>query len=303
MEHLFGILSINKPRGRTSRDVVNHVQRLARPNKVGHAGTLDPLARGVLLVCLGQATRLVPYLQQQTKQYRGTFQLGLTSDTEDTEGEVTVIESAHRPHREEIMTLLPQFCGTIQQRPPAYSALKVKGRRAYDLARQGETVVLTERPVFVETICLVEYEYPQLILDITCGSGTYIRSLGRDIGEALGTGAVMSDLERTAIGKFQLQSACSIDHVTAQSLPQLMQPARTAVAHLPQVVLDEQACESIRHGREIAADALSPPQHHADNDAEVAAVNSQGHLVAILMPGHDCCWRPLRTFAQPANSR
>src|SRR5437868_5550844 len=139
---MFALLNVNKPAGITSRDVVNRLQRLVRPAKVGHAGTLDPLATGVLVVCLGQATRLIEYVQQMPKTYHGTFLLGRESDTEDIEGDVKELPNAPRPSRAEIDAALPQFVGRIEQRPPAYSALKVGGERAYDKARRGEAVVL-----------------------------------------------------------------------------------------------------------------------------------------------------------------
>src|SRR5262245_35406014 len=200
---MFGLLNIDKPAGLTSRDVVSRVQRLVRPQKVGHAGTLDPLATGVLVVAVGPATRLVEYVQRMPKTYQGTFLLGRTSDTEDVEGEVVELDSPPVPTRAEIDAALPRFIGTIEQRPPAYSALKVAGRRAHKLARRGEAVELAPRPVEIHAIELLRYEYPEMELRIDCGSGTYVRSLGRDVAEAVDTGAVMAALRRLAIGPFQ----------------------------------------------------------------------------------------------------
>ena len=201
---MFGLLNVHKPAGITSRDVVNRIQRVVRPVKVGHAGTLDPLATGVLVICLGSATRLIEYVQRMPKHYRGTFLLGRKSDTEDIEGEIEVLDAAPQPSIDEIHAALPQFVGTIRQRPPAYSALKVGGKRAYQLARAGQEVQLAARPIEVYSLSLQHYEYPEIVLDIQCGSGTYVRSLGRDLADGLGTGAVMSALERTAIGDFDL---------------------------------------------------------------------------------------------------
>jgi tRNA pseudouridine55 synthase len=207
---MIGLLNINKPTGKTSRDVVNHVQRLVRPAKVGHAGTLDPLATGVLVVCVGPATRLIQYVQQMPKRYRATFLLGCRSDSDDTELEVTPVD-APAATRSAIETALPNFVGTIQQRPPAFSAIKVKGKRAYDLARNGEQIQLEARPITIHGIDIVSYDYPELVLDIRCGSGTYIRSIGRDLAEQLGTAAVMSALERTEIGRFRATDAATLD--------------------------------------------------------------------------------------------
>lgn len=158
-----------------------------RPVKVGHAGTLDPLATGVLVVCLGPATRLIQYVQQLPKRYTGTFLLGRRSASDDIEEEIVELQNVAVPTIDEVLAVLPRFTGTIQQRPPIYSAIKVKGQRAYDLARAGQDLQLDARPVVIHDLRVVRYEYPELVLDIGCGSGTYIRSLGRDIAESLAT--------------------------------------------------------------------------------------------------------------------
>ena len=189
-----GLLNLNKPAGMTSRDVVNIVQRLSRPAKAGHAGTLDPLADGVLVVCVGSATRLIEYVQRMPKRYVGTFLLGRQSPTEDIEGEVTELPDAPVPTREQIEAAARRFVGRIEQRPPAFSALKIRGRPAYKLARQGKPVELAPRPVEIYRIEVKKYRYPELVLEIDCGGGTYVRSLGRDLAESLGTAAVMSAL-------------------------------------------------------------------------------------------------------------
>ena len=276
-KRLFGLLNVDKPAGLTSRDVVNRVQRIARGAKVGHAGTLDPLATGVLVLGLGPATRLVEYVQRMKKVYRGTFLFGRTSDTEDIQGTVVQLDDAPRPSRQQVEAALPQLIGTIQQMPPAFSALKVGGRRAYDLARRGQTVELKPRPVQVYSIRLLAYEYPELHLEITCGSGTYIRSLGRDLAEALGTGAVMSALERTAIGEFQLDNACRLDNLDEETLIDRLLPPRLAVSRLATVELDDDQIGRIMHGLAIEN------RWQCDGD-EVAAVNRTGQLVAILTP-------------------
>lgn len=202
-----GLLNLNKPAEMSSRQAVNLVERLTRPVRAGHAGTLDPLATGVLVVCVGAATRLIGYVQRMRKQYRGTFLLGRHSPTEDIEGEVTELPDAPHPTREQIVAAAAGFVGRIEQRPPAFSAIKVAGRRAYELARQGRQPELAARPVVIHAIEIAAYKYPELVLDVTCGSGTYIRLLGRDLAESLGTSAVMSALVRTSIGGFVLADA------------------------------------------------------------------------------------------------
>ena len=185
----FGILNVDKPTGITSRDAVNRVERLFGKVKCGHAGTLDPLATGVLVICVGPATRLIQYVQRLPKQYRAVFQLGRESVTDDVEGEVELVAGAPEPTRAEIEAALPQFLGDILQRPPAHSAIKVDGQRAYDLARRGEEFELPARTISIYRLEVLRYEYPELELAIECGSGTYVRSLGRDLAAALGTAA------------------------------------------------------------------------------------------------------------------
>ncbi len=286
----FGLLNLNKPPGLTSRAVVNRVQHLVRPEKVGHAGTLDPLATGVLLVCIGQATRLVEFLHQLPKQYDGTFLLGCRSETDDTEGTVVELRGTARPTECEIEAVLPQLIGDITQRPPAYSAIKVQGRRAYQLAREGVNVKLPERQVRVDRIEVVEYAYPHLRLAITCGSGTYIRSLGRDIAELLGTGAVMAQLCRTAIGTFRVSDACSLDQLDSEQIEQRLVPATRAIEHLPRMVLDDHQRQLIRHGGLIES---SEPGH----ECAVAAFDDNGNLLAILEPVGSGRFKPARNFS------
>ncbi|HOM17612.1 MAG TPA: tRNA pseudouridine(55) synthase TruB, partial [Thermoguttaceae bacterium] len=163
-----GILNIYKPAGLTSRDVVNQIQRLLRPAKVGHAGTLDPLATGVLVVCVGPATRLIKYVQRMPKEYIGAFLLGRSSPTEDTDGPVTELENPPIPSLDAVETAARKMLGPILQRPPAYSALKVEGRRAYELARQGQHVELPPRPVTIYRLDVLSYNYPELVLRIRC---------------------------------------------------------------------------------------------------------------------------------------
>ncbi|MCH8044132.1 MAG: tRNA pseudouridine(55) synthase TruB [Planctomycetes bacterium] len=301
----FGLLNIHKPPGMTSRRVVDRVVRLVgKKTKVGHAGTLDPLATGVLVVCLGRATRLIEYVQRMPKRYTGTFLLGRTSTTEDVEGEVTELVNPPLPTRESIEQAAQQLVGQIQQRPPAFSALKIDGRRAYDLARRGETPDLKPRTITVHSIELLSYEYPQFVLDIRCGSGTYVRSLGRDLAESLGTGAVMSALERTAIGGFRLtcsdrgwqgQASCpwhpavDLDELTADNLSEHLHPALIAVESLPSVTLTADQYARIANGQTIGL--TDPP----DAD-EIAALDSVGRLAAILIPRDNETWRPLRFF-------
>jgi tRNA pseudouridine55 synthase len=270
-----GLLNLYKPAGLTSRDVVDRVQRLVRPAKAGHAGTLDPIATGVLVVCVGNGTRLIEYVQQAAKRYRGTFQLGVSSPTEDIEGELTALDSPPQPTLEAVTAAAERFVGPIMQRPPAFSALKVDGKRAYALARRGQEFELQPRPVTIHALDVVAYDYPLLTLDISCGAGTYVRSLGRDLAEALGTSAVMTGLERTAIGPFTSETACPIDRLSRDTLQQWLQPLVQAVAHLPRIVLDEADVFRISRG-------LSLVRTDAPAGDELAACDAAGQLLAIL---------------------
>jgi tRNA pseudouridine55 synthase len=278
---LFGALNVHKPAGLTSRAVVDRVERLIRPIRAGHAGTLDPLATGVLVICVGQATRLIQYVQRMPKSYRATFLLGHSSETDDVEGEVVPVADAPEPSRESLNNVLKQFIGNIQQRPPAHSAIKLAGRRAYKLARRGVAVEIPARTITIHSINVTRYEYPALELDVVCGSGTYVRSLGRDIGAALGTAAVMSALERTAIGRFRIQDAVSFEDLTAETLSQHVQPALTIVDNLPRVALSEAQVLEIRHGRPILSSWIAGGVRRLDG-SELFAVDTTGRLVGIL---------------------
>jgi tRNA pseudouridine55 synthase len=274
---LSGVVNIDKPAGKTSREVVDVVKRLVRPARTGHAGTLDPLATGVLVVCVGAATRLIEYVQREPKRYRATFLLGRSSPTEDVEGDLTLLPDAPQPTHAEIVAAAARLTGEIMQRPPAFSALRVGGKRAYDLARAGREVELAPRPIMIHAIEVLEYEYPQLVLDIRCGSGTYIRSLGRDLAESLGTAAVMSALARTEIGPFHQSEAWSCDALVSTEAHAWLRPMRDAVRSLPAVTLSAEQITEIGHGRflELASNPAAGGQ-------ELAALDEHGELVAIL---------------------
>ena len=269
-QQFLGVLNIHKPAGITSRKVVDRVVELVKPTKAGHAGTLDPLATGVLLVCLGSATRLIPLLQQQNKEYRAQFQLGRRSNTDDVTGKITEVTAAQTVTLEQIEDLLPRFVGRIEQVPPQFSAVHVDGKRAYELARRGQHVNLKPRIVTVHRIDLIHFEYPEITLEVECGSGTYIRSIGRDLGECLGCGAVMSQLVRTRIGSFSLKTSTQLDRLDRDLLTQVLLPATTIVEHLPQLQCGPAELDDIRCGR--------PIEYHEESRCE------DGELVAVLAP-------------------
>lgn len=285
---MFGLLNVDKPAGLTSRDVVNRVQRLVKPHKVGHAGTLDPLATGVLIVAIGPATRLIEYVQRLPKTYQATFLLGRTSDTEDIEGRVEELPHAARPSEAQLRAALPQFLGTIQQAPPAYSAVKVEGQRAYKLARRGAAVELAPRPVEIYSLDLLRYDYPELELLVRCGSGTYIRSLGRDLAESLGTGAVLSALRRQAIGPFAAAEAISLAELSLPLVERGLQPPQLALADLPQIEIGDDDAKLLSYGQPIASRGRIA-------GAEAVAICG-GRLIAILAPDEHGRWQPTKYF-------
>ena len=296
---LFGLLNINKPTGITSREVVDAVVRLAKPAKVGHAGTLDPLATGVLVVCVGPATRLVSQVQSQRKVYRAKFLIGRRSDTDDITGRVVEVAGADAVTRHQIEDMLPQFVGQVEQVPPQFSAIRVEGRRAYKLARQGQSVDLPAKTVEIERITLIEFKGTELELDIECGSGTYIRSIGRDLGELLGCGAVMSELSRTRVGPFSLDAAVSPDEIDQESLPRHLLSPTAAVEHLTKLSGDDQTIAAIAHGRLVACRALKPPaETHSLSDGQtVAILTAEGELACLAhYRKHDDTVAPKQVF-------
>ncbi|MGE5601582.1 MAG: tRNA pseudouridine(55) synthase TruB, partial [Nitrososphaerales archaeon] len=255
-----GILNIDKPQGWTSHDVVAWIRRVLKVKRVGHAGTLDPLATGVLLVCVGQATRVSEYLMASDKTYRAQIQLGTITDTYDTDGEV--IESRPLPpeiDRGAIWVALGRFVGDIMQAPPAYSAIKQDGVPLHRRVRRGEDVRPAARPVHIHSIQLVDWAAPCLIVDVTCDPGTYIRSLAHDLGQTLGCGAALSGLRRTRSGHFLVEDAISPDGVAeayrAGNLARYLHPVNAALSQLTPVAVSEDEAKRLRHGQPITGHA------------------------------------------------
>lgn len=286
---MHGILNIHKPPNWTSRDAVNRVSRFVRPAKVGHAGTLDPLATGVLICCVGSGTRLIEYVQQMPKRYIGQFELGKTSDTEDLEGTITELADAPAIIADQLTAILPEFVGQIQQRPSIFSAIKVDGKRAYKLARQGIITELEPREISIYELTLRKFDYPHFEIDVLCGGGTYMRALGRDIGERLGSGAMMTGLQRTAIGDFRLEDAVPLDQLNAETVAANLSPNSTAVTHTPQITLSAAEVNEMIYARGIRPTMES--QH-----AELAAMDEQGRLIAIITRRDDHSWKPVKNF-------
>lgn len=269
-----GVVAVDKPAGVTSRRVVDVVARCLGTRAAGHAGTLDPLAEGVVLVCLGAATRLVDFLHELPKHYTATFLLGRSSPSDDLETEVVVAEPLQRPDRGAIAAALGAFRGDVLQRPCDYSAVHVDGKRAYRLARQGRPVPLAAKPVRIDRLELTGYDWPRLGLDIVCSSGTFVRAIGRDLAESLGTRAVMESLIRVAVGPFTRSAAVPLAAVTPATVAAATITPAAAVEHLPRMVLEGDALARAARGMMLALEA--------DAAETIAAVDAAGSLVGIL---------------------
>ena len=247
-----GLLVIDKPSGMTSRDAVNRVQRwFPKGTKIGHTGTLDPLATGVLVVCVGAATRLADYVQAMGKSYESRFRLGATSTTDDADGAVTETPNAVAPTRAQLDAALARFTGSVEQMPPAFSALKVGGRRAHDLARKGKDVPLAPRTVRIDAIRVRAYEWPYLDVEVDCGKGTYIRSIARDLGAALGCGGLVQTLRRTRVGCYLAEDAITLDH-DPRAIGDYIAPMSAALTALPVVRIPTESVVRFRQGQAVA---------------------------------------------------
>lgn len=292
-KQVFGFLNIDKPKGLTSHDVVARVRRLSRnttgTKKVGHAGTLDPMATGVLIVCVGHATRLSEYAMNSTKEYRATIHLGVETDTYDTEGEIISEIDASHISREQVEETFEFFLGDIQQVPPIYSAIKKGGKKLYELARKGEDVELESRSVTIHALTLQEWNPPYFVLDVTCAAGTYIRSLAHDIGEKLGVGAHLAGLIRTRSGGFNLENAVSLDTLLENDDWQeaIISP-KDALSDWQSLYLTQAQSDDLKLGRFIENDGS------LSNDY-VMAYMEDGHLLALL-ENRGKYWKPHKVF-------
>ncbi len=246
-----GLIVIDKPGGVTSRDAVDAVKRtLPRGTKLGHTGTLDPLATGVLVVCVGKATRLADEVQALGKGYTSRVRLGATSTSDDADGEVTPHPDPRIPTLAAVEAACATMVGEIQQLPPKVSALKIAGRRAHDLARRGEDVPVQPRAVRIDAITVTHYDWPLVELAVECGKGTYIRSIARDLGDALGCGGHVTVLRRTHVGPFAAEQGVSIDASLA-TLTNALRPMADAVCHLLRLDLDATQARALTCGQTL----------------------------------------------------
>ncbi|MBN1145995.1 MAG: tRNA pseudouridine(55) synthase TruB [Anaerolineales bacterium] len=293
-----GVLVVDKPIGMTSHDVVQMIRRGTGIRRAGHTGTLDPRASGVLVVLIGPAVRLSEFVSASDKRYQATIHLGSSTDTYDSEGEITnysTDEIIDEITEEQFDAILQQFVGEIEQVPPPYSAVKVKGRRAYDMARQGEEVDLEPRIISVYSLEILEWAPPEVVIDVYCSSGTYVRSLANDLGKALGSGAHLVGLRRTKSGRFTLRDAVPLRRLQeafdAGEWYRHLIPAAEALGDWPMIELDPDQVELVRHGHRIPAE---PGQ-----TGLARGVSMQGDLVALLeVVEEDQEWQPRKVFFQ-----
>jgi tRNA pseudouridine55 synthase len=290
-----GVLVVDKPIGLTSHDVVQVIRRGTGIRRAGHTGTLDPRASGVLVILIGPAVRLSEYVSASDKRYQATIRLGSSTDTYDSEGTVTSSASVDDIAEDYFNEVLQRFVGEIEQVPPPYSAVKVQGRKAYDMAREGEEFELIPRIINVYSLEILEWALPEVVVDVYCSSGTYVRSLANDLGKELGTGAHLVGLRRTKSGRFTLRDAVPLRRLQeafdAGNWYRFLIPAAEAMADWPMVELDADQVELVRHGHRVPADP--------EMKGLARGVSQQGDLVALLEVDPETQeWQPRKVFFQ-----
>jgi len=290
-----GILVVDKPVGMTSHDVVDVIRRGTGIRRAGHTGTLDPRASGVLVILIGPAVRLSEFVSASDKRYQAILRLGSTTDTYDADGRFTRQASAPVEVTEaQFEEVLQRFIGEIEQTPPPYSAVKVHGRKAYEMAREGEEVDLAPRKIQVHHLEVLEWAPPEVVIDVHCSSGTYVRSLANDVGNALGCGAYLVGLRRTKSGRFSLRDAVPLrklqEAFTAGNWYQFLIPAAEALADWPAVELNPDEVEEVKHGHRVKAAADTKP-------GLVRGVSMAGELIAIMELAEATQeWQPKKVF-------
>lgn len=288
-----GVLVVDKPVGLTSHDVVQIVRKGTNIRRAGHTGTLDPRASGVLVILIGPAVRLSEYVSASDKRYQAVVRLGTRTDTYDADGRVVSTAPVDNITEQQFEEALKQFIGTIEQVPPPYSAVKIKGRKAYEMAREGEEVDLSPRTIQVYNLELLEWAPPEAVIDVYCSSGTYVRSLAHDLGESLGCGAHLVGLRRTKSGRFTLRDAVPLrklrEHFENGTWYQLLIPAAEALSDWPSIELTSDQTDAVRHGHRVPGDP-SLGKH-------ARGINEQGELVALLEFDEATSeWQPKKVF-------
>lgn len=287
-----GALLITKSEGITSHAVISQLRRIPQFNgvRIGHSGTLDPFASGLLIVLLGHATRLQEELHLLPKTYEAKIQLGATSDTDDKTGIITPYESSKIPTDEEVLSALARIHAQTEQIPPSYAAIKISGKKMYEYAREGKSVPKKSRPVVMYDVTLKEYKYPNICISITCSTGTYIRSIARDIGELLHTGAYCSSLTRTTIGPFTREKAHTIQEIPTD-IKKALVPMEALVSHIPHIICDAENVARYKQGKQGAC----PPS--ATAHTPIALLDTNKKLFGIARCDTDgTALRPKKIF-------
>ena len=282
---MLGIALVDKPQGMSSHDAVYQVRRALGIKKIGHAGTLDPNATGLLVMAVGEATKFLPYLHLEPKVYEGVAVLGATTTTQDAEGEVETVRPVPDLTIEDLQSAAAQLTGEIEQIPPMYSAIQIGGQRLYKLARKGEVVERAPRTVTVSEFTVVHSEGGKVEFRVVCSGGTYVRTLARDLGELLGTGAHLASLRRTSTGTFSVVKAVLPENVEPQSLI----PLQDALAHMPAIRLPDPITESAKHGGEFA--------FAGEVLGEYLALLDDAGVYAVAARIGNSLWRPERVLA------
>ena len=288
-----GVLVVDKPVGMTSHDVVQIVRKGTNIRRAGHTGTLDPRASGVLVILIGPAVRLSEYVSASDKRYQAVIRLGASTDTYDADGRILSTSPVDKITEAQFEKALRGFVGEIEQVPPPYSAIKIKGRKAYEMAREGEEVDLAPRKIKVYSLELLEWAPPEVVIDVYCSSGTYVRSLAHDLGEMLGCGAHLTGLRRTKSGRFTLRDSAPLRRLRESfedgTWYQFLIPAAEALSDWPAIELSQDQVEAIRHGHRIQAEK--------NKQGMARGISEQGELVALLefIPEAGD-WQPKKVF-------
>lgn len=279
---LNGVININKPIQMTSHDVVDSVRKAARMKRVGHTGTLDPMATGVLPLCLGQATKIVQFLIAQDKEYSVEMQLGIVTDTQDTTGNIIETVPVPELNEEKILAVFKQFSGDILQTPPMVSAKHHKGKRLYELARQGVEVKREPCKIHIKQLTLKAVENPFIRFDVTCSKGTYIRTLCHDIGKHLGSGAAMSGLVRVRCGAFHIDDAIELDKLKKpEDFKGCLVDLNNALSSLPTVIVGSEGRASLNFGRSLSGGAITRRKGDFQSGSLVRVTNRDGSLIGV----------------------
>jgi tRNA pseudouridine55 synthase len=299
MTLLNGIINVNKPAGITSMDVIRRIKRVSVQKRIGHGGTLDPMATGVIPICLGQATRVMEYIVSGTKQYKAQITLGVETTTYDRLGEIVQTKRVKRITHDSLVNTTNRFVGEIEQVPPMFSALKHRGKRLYELARKGITIERESRKVKISNISILKWNPPHLSVEITCGKGFYVRSFAHDLGQSLGCGGHLSELVRTKNGALTIQDAIPLVEVekrlATNDLKGILRPLDFAIEHIPATVVDSKTEDMILNGKAVPNNICVFDTNAGD---KYRVYSSDGTFLAIMSYESELNhWQPNRVFS------